>query len=389
MLVFGIKYLEGLSDKWVYIEDALQGGIKGLSCPFCDIPLVAKKPTKNKPAHFTHQGRVCPYVRFLRRSIIYLPAPQYWLAGFSLGEKRLFNKLHRQRRYMDNDKFISDHRYQKTTRLLGKPHPFLGYEDLGKAKKDTLEKLLDRKLIQVDYHEFGLDVFELSWKSKLLWEESLSLKEIYQTVMDEWEHWLDRNRWDDWTVNALLNQVDRRIKKAHFYLIKIIIDNKVIYKTGTTLLSYNKVEQWERKQLKNKGKQIVLEKIYYTDSIALIEPFIQNKYKKYRYKIGNYTSYFDFKKKFIEFKKDLHQVTLLTNQHREKIREGLKKATNVGKRGKESITDFLNKPKSRDIISFLEDTEENWSLRSIAFECNCSVNTVQKVRRLWQKHYSK
>lgn len=62
----------------------------------------------------------------------------------------------------------------------------------------------------------------------------------------------------------------------------------------------------------------------------------------------------------------------------------MKTAKNVGKRGKESTADFLAKPKSKDIISFLEDTEENWSLRSIAFNCDCSVNTVQKVRRLWK-----
>lgn len=384
MLVFGTKYNGGLSHKWIYIEDALQGAIKGLRCPFCDTALLAKKPTKDKPAHFTHRKRACPYVRFLRRSIKYLPAPQYWLYGISLGEKRLYNKLNRQRRYMDNDKFVSDHRYQKTTHLLGKPHPYLGYEDLGKAKKDTLEKLLERKLVQIAYHEFGLDVFELSWKTKLLWDENQSLKEIYLTVKDEWAHWQKRNRWEDWTVNALFSQADRRIKKAFFYLLKITIDDKAIYKTGTTVLAYDKVEKWEYKQLKTKRNQVNIEKIYYTDSIALIEPFIRMKYKKYIYKIGYQTGYFDFKKKYKEFKKDLHQVTLLSKQHREKIKVGLKTAKNVGKRGKETMSDFLAKPKSKDIISFLEDTEENWSLRSIAFNCDCSVNTVQKVKRLWQ-----
>jgi len=389
VLVFGTKYNRGLSHKWIYIEDALQGAIKGLRCPFCDTALVAKKPTKDKSAHFSHKKRACPHARFLRRSIKYLPAPQYWLYGISLGEKRLFNKLHRQRRYMDNDKFISDHRYQKTTNLLGKPHPYLGYEDLGKAKKDTLEKLLERKLVQIAYHEFGLDVFELSWKTKLLWDENQPLKNIYLTVKEEWEHWQERSRWEDWTVTNLFSQASKRIKKAFFYLLKITIDNKVIYKTGTTVLSYEEIEKWEYQQLKNKRNQIDIEKIYYTDSIALIEPFIQYKYKKYRHKIGYQTGYFDLKKKFPDFKQDLHQVTLLSKQHREKIKEGLKKAKNVGKRGKETLTDFLAKPKSKDIIAFLEDTAKNWSLRSIAFNCDCSVNTVQKVKRLWKNQAKK
>jgi len=67
----------------------------------------------------------------------------------------------------------------------------------------------------------------------------------------------------------------------------------------------------------------------------------------------------------------------------------LKKAKNVGKRGKETLTDFLAKPKSKDIIAFLEDTAKNWSLRSIAFNCDCSVNTVQKVKRLWKNQAKK
>jgi len=63
----------------------------------------------------------------------------------------------------------------------------------------------------------------------------------------------------------------------------------------------------------------------------------------------------------------------------------LKNAENVGKRGKETIAGFLAKPKSLKIISFLEDEEENWSVRSIAYETFSSINTVRKVKKLWEE----
>ena len=78
-------------------------------------------------------------------------------------------------------------------------------------------------------------------------------------------------------------------------------------------------------------------------------------------------------------------MILLTDFHKAKIKKGLEKAANVGKRGKESISDFLAKPKNRDIIAFLEDTEETHSIRAIARYMLCSVNTVRKVKALWEK----
>ncbi len=385
MLFFGIKNSKEYNHKWIYAEDALQGSIKGLRCPFCSTPLAVKKPTKDKPAHFSHRKQACRYVRILRRLIIHFPMPEYWLYGISLGEKRLFNKLRRERWKMDNDKFLSFHKLKKTTTLFGKHHPIFEYEYLGKANSDTLEKILKRKLIKLAYHEFGLDAFELSWKTKLLWAEDWSLKEIYQEITVYWKNWQDYNRWDDWHVNSLFGEMNDRIEESYFYLVKITLDNKTLYKTGTTVLAYEKIEKWVHKELKRHGKKIAIEKVYYVDSISLIEPFIRWKYKKYIYKIGYQSGYFDFKKKYGAFKKDLHQVTLLSRQHSEKIRAGLKNAENVGKRGKETIAGFLAKPKSLKIISFLEDEEENWSVRSIAYETFSSINTVRKVKKLWEE----
>lgn len=384
MLVFGVKDRYHAYNKWVYIEDALQAGVKGLHCPFCSTILVAKQPTKDKPAHFSHKKSVCRYIRILRRIIIHFPTPDYWLFGISLGEKRLFNKLKRERNKMDDDKFLSYHKLKKTTTLFGKHHPIFEYELIGKANGDTLEKLLKRQLIKLTYHEFGLDAFELSWKTKLLWTEDWTLKEIYHGIQDYWETWQEQNRWDDWTVNDLFSEMYQRMESARFYLVKITVDGKILYKVGTTIWAFGTIKKWIRQQLKRHGKEITIEKIYYVDSIAMIEPFIRIKYKKYQYKIGYHPGYFDFKKRYPTFKKDLHQVTLLSEQHREKIMQGLQKAINVGKRGKESITGFLAKSKSQSIIQLLKsDTPP--SLRNIAFQTGSSVNTVRKVKKLWEE----
>lgn len=385
MLVFGVKDRYHIHGKWVYIEDALQVGSKNLYCPFCDASLVAKNPTKDKPAHFSHKGSVCRYVRILRRIIIHFPTPDYWLYNISLGEKRLFNKLKRMRFKMDNDKFISFHQLKKTTTLLGKHHPYLQYEPLGKVSNDTLEKLYKRQLLRLTYHEFGLDTFELSWKTKMLWNDDWTLKEIYQGIQEHWETWRENNRWDDWTVNDLFSEMYERIEKAHFYLVKIVLDGKVLYKTGTTIWAYRTVERWIKGQLKRYGKEISIEKIYFVDTIALIEPFIRTKYQKYQFKVGHHPGYFNFKKYYPTLKKELHQVTLLSEQHRAKIVKGLETATNVGKRGKESLDGFLAKPKSQSIIQLLESPTPP-SLRQIAFQTGSSVNTVQKVKKLWLNH---
>jgi len=177
----------------------------------------------------------------------------------------------------------------------------------------------------------------------------------------------------------------RRVQKAHFYLLKIELDGHIIYKTGTTTLPYEKIEKWEQKILKGHAKRVSIEQIYFVDSIALVEPFIRLKYKKYAYPIGHQLGYFDFENKYTDFRQDLHQVVLLTDFHKAKIKKGLAKATNVGKRGKESNADFLAKPKSRGIISLLEDTEEIHSIRAIARYMECSINTVRKVKAFWKK----
>jgi len=90
MLLFGEKrkpYRESL----FFAEDALQGNIKGIRCPFCDVSLIARPATKEKPAHYTHRKRACKYVRHFRKLMHYFPNPDYWLYGLSKEELRIFN----------------------------------------------------------------------------------------------------------------------------------------------------------------------------------------------------------------------------------------------------------------------------------------------------------
>jgi hypothetical protein len=386
MLVIGVKQKD-FHYRWVYIEDALQGNIKGIRCPFCDTSLIARKATKDKAAYFSHRKRACRYVRILRKSIHQLPILDYWLYDLSTVELRLFNRLRRKRDLLDNDTFLSFRKTESMVLVLGKENPFFGYEQLGKEKYDTVEKLLNRQLVKIAYHEFGVDVFKISWKSKLLWAKDWSLKKMYLQLQDYWKDWSYQNRWSwsDSTVKGLFAEMGKRNKRAYFYLLEIQLDKQVLHKVGTTMLDYEKLEKWEKRQLKGYGKKIKISCVYYVDSIALVESCIRLKYKKYRFPIGYEKGYFDFKNKFKDFKTDLHQVTLLSNQHRERIKEGLKSAKNVGKRGKESTSQFLEKEKNKRIISFLETESASYSLREIAFQVNCSVNTVRKVKRLWEE----
>lgn len=383
MLVFGVKIVS-YTYTWFYIDDALQGSVRGLRCPFCERSVVARKATKDKPPHFTHRKRACKYVRILRRLIYNLPIADYWLYGLPPPEQRLFKRLFRKRKLMDEDRFISYHTETSTVLLLGKEHLIYGIEKLGRSKYEIVEKLREWRLIKIYNFSFGVDIFQLTWKTQALWAKDWTLKKYYQEVTEYWKEWWRRFRWDDWTVDQLFNAMDRRIKEAYLYVLKITLPDQTLYKIGTTILSYEKLEKWERKNLKGSGRRISIEKIYYVDSITLIEPFIRIKYKRYIHSIKGQSGYFNFKKKAADFLADLHQVTLLSKQHKERIREGLKKAQNVGKRGKETIADFLAKPKSQAVISILEDPATNLSLRSIAFYAECSVNTVRKVKRLWE-----
>lgn len=386
MLVYGIKYTRHDSS-WVFAEDALKGTIKGIRCAFCERPLTAQKATKDKPAHFKHQKSACKYVRIFRKIVHYFPITDYWLYGLSPAEVRLFDKLRRRRKEMNEDRFTSLHKERSNVALLGKKHPIYGYEELARTKYDTVEKLLQWKLIKITNFRLGVDMFQLSWKAKVLLGTNWSLKELYKEVTQHWENWYQRSRmshWDDYLVKWLFNAMYDRTQDASFYLLKIIIDGKIIYKIGATILPYEKVEKWERKQLKGQGKRITIESVYFVKGISLIEPLIRLKYKKYIRQIGKQSGYFDFKNRFADFKKDLHQVTLLSVQHKEKIRIALKKAKNVGKRGKETIDEFLTKPKSQHIISYLESDKGVYSLRTIAGETGYSINTVRKVKKLWE-----
>ena len=132
MLLFGVKNID-YNYKWIFVEDALQGGIKGIRCPFCDTSLTAQKRTKDKPAYFKHRKRACRYVRIFKRLVHYLPMPNYWLYGLSTEEKRLFNRLRRKRNLMEDDRFISYHQTKTFVLLLGKEDYINGYDKIGKT----------------------------------------------------------------------------------------------------------------------------------------------------------------------------------------------------------------------------------------------------------------
>ncbi len=386
MLFFGEKR-KPFRESLIHAEDALQGNIKGIRCPFCHVSLIARPSMKEKPAHYTHRKRACKYVRHLRKLMYYFPNPEYWLYGLTKEELRIFNRLKRRRALMETDRFISYHKTENQVLLLGKETYYGGYEDLGKAKYDTVEGLLKRKLIQLYNHSWGADVFELSWRTQFLWEVESTLKEQYLKVREDWDIWWRDSvftHWDNFSLLWIFRSVNDRIKEASFYLLKIIVNEKILYKTGTTILPYEQLEKWERRQAKELGSKIIIEPIYFCDTISLVEPLLRLKYKKYIYKIGDKKGYFDFGNKFKDFKMDLHQVILLSDQHKEKIRASLKNNDRVGKRGKESTVAFLAKPRSKEIISFLEDPEEVHSIRAISNYTGYAINTIRKVKSLWE-----
>lgn len=395
MLIFGLKLTEIYNEwdyesEWIYIDDALQEGTKDLRCPFCNRVLSAKKASKNKLAHFVHRHSACGDVRRLGKLLHHLPIIDYWLYGLKdTTELRLFNRLRRKRADIDEDRFISYYTNHSNVILYGEEEPLFGYKELGKSKDDYIEKLLNWQLIKTSHYSFGANIFELTWKTKILWGTDWSLKQTYQQISLHWANWLYGGYWGDVFLRWFFDAMSQRLREAYFYLLKINLDDKILYKTGTTILSEQKVITWEKQELKRYGRKIAIEKIYYVDSISLVEPLIRLKYKKYHYSIGHKTGYFDFKKKFSDFKKDLHQVTLLSKGHKEKIKKALKSAANVGKRGKETISGFLGKSKSQKIIALLEDTEQGLSLRAIARQVDCSINTVRKVKRLWDQEQNK
>ena len=51
MLLFGTKIID-YDSAWIFVEDALQGGIRGLRCPFCDTSLIAQKKNKGQARLF-------------------------------------------------------------------------------------------------------------------------------------------------------------------------------------------------------------------------------------------------------------------------------------------------------------------------------------------------
>ena len=91
------------------------------------------------------------------------------------------------------------------------------------------------------------------------------------------------------------NNWERKIKAHSNYTI--------YYYRPRTEGGFSRIEKWVHKELKRHGKKIAIEKVYYVDSISLIEPFIRWKYKKCIYKVGYQSGYFDFKRNMGNSKK--------------------------------------------------------------------------------------
>lgn len=112
---------------------------------------------------------------------------------------------------------------------------------------------------------------------------------------------------------------------------------------------------------------------------ALAEGYFKKKYKAQQFTLGESTAteYFALSAEQLRvLNKDFHQLSLKTQAHKQKIRQGIAARPDRVGRNPETGAAFMAKPKTQEIIRLLE---EGHSLREIERRANVSINTVRKV----------
>ncbi len=226
----------------------------------------------------------------------------------------------------------------------------------------------------------------------------------------------------------------RRILEKDLYLLQIVGDGETFYKIGVTSRGIKDRMIEIDRDLSQYYQNIQIEVLGVWEHRGSVEKYFLHRYRQEQFSIGNLTEYFKFQdikpllrdlrrmqskslsiieqqilsdNNFLRglialyLTHDIPKQRLITSAERElfgdnidcdrlvfgeKVRQGMAIAAREGKQlgrplGLESNRDFLKKPKSQSILKVLK---QGLSLREAAKKTNSSVNTVRKVKIIYE-----
>ncbi len=164
------------------------------------------------------------------------------------------------------------------------------------------------------------------------------------------------------------------------YFLKIELpEGNHIHKIGITRrdIQDRLIEiKYDLKELEPKS----IEVLYKIKGMSPLEKYYLKRYKKAQYKIGKHQEYFKFYPEVINhIEEELRKLSYLDIDRVNAIKQGMGDNTGGRPKVKESVTRFLDKPKTKLIIEHLEKGK---GIREISRDLSVSVNTIRKTKSL-------
>lgn len=366
----------------IFIEQIRRGKQPEIVCPYCQVPLIARKGDI-KEHHWAHDGETC---NAANRDSDVIALPMF-------------------------DRF--------DLHLSGRD--FAALKDFHRTKNSGIgsrfHQLISLNLVEENYH----GDWALTKRGKIPFGElSLDLFNDQQqeefTERHEYLHQkaVDERGYPDFPVYLadlrLYRAQWRRVLASSLYFLEVGHAGGVLHKIGITMRPVEeRIHEIERDIFPHLGAT----KIKIVDAWqhrANLELYFKFRYARYQQRMGNLTEYFLFPK-IGDITRDLRRVKAreldelersvlsggmsdieeeiyaeeVEQRRRTGIKAGMERAAACGvvmgrpAGNTESDAAFLAKPKAQEIATLLK---EGYSLRETASRARAAVNTVQKVKRL-------
>ena len=255
-------------------------GRSSLVCPYCHVPLIAKKGTRIEH-HFAHAGETCNPAQRNEQDFPILPFTKF-LFNVSAKEVKALHEHRSHRRnhteYLEARKFIVWNSYRHEYEYTKKAQIVFGSLSVGLFCPIHEQAILD-KAQQLDQQ------LEKAWQSgdAVAIQQCLADVQIYRT---QWQHYLSTN----------------------LYVLEIQLENRTIYKIGQTTRPIAERMAEIRADVAAIEPVIGIKVIDVFPQRGHVEWYCKHRFAGYRVELGDFTEYFSFDEDWISVRRELRRM---------------------------------------------------------------------------------
>ena len=368
-----------IDDELVHIGDYVKG--QKASCPYCGNDLIAKKG-KVMTHHYAHKKDESCLDTSKTGGIVKLPFFEFMRLGLTNAQ-------------LENLAMLPSFFYEGSFNRIKYNYNgnWLGSDGKGRSSyiKNYYSYLFVGMGLMVSHgkEEYTMGGQYHKWKERY-WKYSLterakivlcqySLKAYYKFCLKEKGDGLGDIEKD------MLKSMIKRFEGLTLYFAQLSLalptSNETVYKIGVTSRSVgermDEVRQHVAKRLKIQKDDVTIDIVKAIKGVGVVEQYFIGKHRKQRLRVDGKDfgmEYFMFSDKDVKaIKKELHDLYLVSDEHKERTKKAMKGKDT--RRGKGKVP-FMEKPKSVAIARLIN---EGASLREVARRIGCSINTVRKV----------